>query len=525
MTAIATTLPRAITPRLSRTREWFRAHWVSLVLLTVLLCIVGAAMAWNLQGYPGRLNDDEGTYLNQGWWLFTQHQLSTYTYWYDHPPLGWVVIGAYGMLTGRFEAATSMVQVGREVMWGATVISAVLLYMLCRRLRFDRFWSAVAVLAFGLSPLAIYEHRMVFLDNLEVTWILGAFVFATSRRRSLGAAVGSAICFAGATLTKETSVIVLPVLLWVLLQHTDKRTRWWNVSVFGALYVLLSGFYFLFAILKGELFPGKGHVSLLWSLWYQFFAREGSGSLFDPASDTYRLVHVWFGLDPFLLWGGIGAAAVALIIRRLRPFAVLMLMLCLVVFKGGYLPSPYVIVVIPFAALLAAGVGDSWWGASRISNARHGERKSSWLRWGMRAPVLIGLALINALVVPPWVNSLRQQSSTHGDAWSRSATEWVEENTSKNDVVVVDQYLWGDLKRSGFNPLWYWKVNNDPQVTRDIIPNGYHSIDYVVLPYQPPGTLKTLPTLAKALKNSTKVVTFGHGQQALTVYKVKKDAS
>ena len=24
-------------------------------------------MAWNLQGFPGRVNDDEGTYLDRGW--------------------------------------------------------------------------------------------------------------------------------------------------------------------------------------------------------------------------------------------------------------------------------------------------------------------------------------------------------------------------------------------------------------------------------------------------------------------------
>ena len=47
--------------------------------------------------------------------------------------------------------------------------------------------SAVAVLLFGLSPIAQYFHRMVSLDNIETVWVLAALVAATSTRARLGA--------------------------------------------------------------------------------------------------------------------------------------------------------------------------------------------------------------------------------------------------------------------------------------------------------------------------------------------------
>src|SRR5260370_39613903 len=69
-------------------------------LLAGSLVLVGAAMAWNLQGYPGRANDDEGTYVDRGWAMLVTHHLSNYTYYWDHPFLGWATIAAWAGLTG-----------------------------------------------------------------------------------------------------------------------------------------------------------------------------------------------------------------------------------------------------------------------------------------------------------------------------------------------------------------------------------------------------------------------------------------
>lgn len=238
-------------------------------------------MAWNLQGFPGSVNDDEGTYVAEAWAMVYPHHLSHYTYWYDHPPLGWATIALWAWMTDGFHRVARAVMVGREVMWLATLVSCAMIYVLARRLRFRRVSAAAAVLLFGLGPLDIWYHRMVSLDNLATMWTLAAFAIAASRRQSLAAAFWSGFCFAAATLTKETIVLLIPALVWQLWQYTSSQTRRWNMGIFGAIYILLVSLYPLMAILRGELIPGPGHVSLLWALKYQL-TRQASEACWIP---------------------------------------------------------------------------------------------------------------------------------------------------------------------------------------------------------------------------------------------------
>jgi 4-amino-4-deoxy-L-arabinose transferase-like glycosyltransferase len=144
------------------------------------------ATAWNLEGFPARVDDDEGTYVAQAWAILYEHTLTHYSYWYDHPPLGWIQIAAFAWVTDGFDRVADAVYVGREFMWCLTLVGCVLVYALCRRLGLRQATSAVAVLLFGLSPIAQYFHRMVSLDNLETIWVLAALVAATSAKAGWG---------------------------------------------------------------------------------------------------------------------------------------------------------------------------------------------------------------------------------------------------------------------------------------------------------------------------------------------------
>ncbi|MGD8374033.1 MAG: phospholipid carrier-dependent glycosyltransferase [Candidatus Woesebacteria bacterium] len=498
-----------------RLPEWIKKHWVSIEVLMALMFVVGLANAWNLHGWPARLNDDEATYVDQAWAFLHNGTLSHYTYWYDHPPMGWIFIAAYAWVTDGFDRLSSAVMVGREAMWFVVMASCALIYLLVRRLNLSRFAAVGAVLIFGLSPLAIYEHRMAFLDNPATMWLLAAMVFALSPKKGLGAAMGAGICLALAVLTKETIGIMLPVVIWLMWRNSDRRTRIWNISVFVTIFGLLGFSYVLFAILKGELIPGSDHVSLGWALWYQFIGREGSGSVFDSASDSYRLVHVWFALDSWLLWAGLAAAFAGLFVKKLRPFAVAVLMQVSVVFKGGYLPSPYVIAVIPFMSVLVTGVLELLW-KSEMPITSSAKKLFIFTRRFAMVTTCTVLAVSMASVS---ISNIRSQSFSDGDLASLQATEWLMNNISKDDVVIVDDYIWGDLKIAGYNPVWYWKTSGDPQVTREILPEGYKNVDYVAMPYTPPSTLESLPVLGEAIKHSTVVASFGgSSEEAVTIY-------
>jgi 4-amino-4-deoxy-L-arabinose transferase-like glycosyltransferase len=525
--------------------KWYRRHRLSIAILVPLLTVVGLANSWNLQGWPGRVNDDEGTYVAEAWALLVPHHLSHYTYWYDHPPLGWALIAGWAWLTRGFARYPSAVMLGREVMWLICLASCGLLYGVARRFQMRRAAAAGAVLIFGLSPLAIYYHRMVFLDNPATMWTLAALAIAASPRRSLGAALWSGACTAIAVLTKETVILLMPAIVWVLCQYTDRKTRPWHLATYGATCLFLILGYPLFAALRGELFPGTGHVSLLWALYWQFFERSGSGSLLDPHSGTFGLAQFWLSLDPWLLLVGVLLLPVAVFDRRLRPLAFALGLQILILLKGGYVPYAYVTAMLPFAALLIAGIADTLWpplarsaksvGTAIPGKGRHaaplayqnwplpGRQSRWWLTQIRQALVIISVAAFAVMAVPGWWHSLESQAKVKGDADELAATAWIERNIPRGTVVVVDDYMWPDLKiHSRVYPLWLWKTDTDPWVTQHVLPHGYASIGYIVLAPQAASTLASLPTLRAALDHSRIVETFGDGITARVV--IKPDA-
>src|ERR1700722_18096827 len=256
-----------------------RSRRTGLLSLGLPLVLVMVATAWNLQGWPGRVDEDEGTYVAEAWAIIYEHHLAPYTYWYDHPPLGWAQLAGYIWLTDGFARYSSSIEVGREFMLLVAVASSILVYVLCLRLRFRPATAGITVALFGLSPLAVYYHRLVSLDNVGTLWLLAAMVAATSRRRSLGAAFWAGTFSAVAMLSKETIAILLPVVFWLIWQQSHLHTRKWHLAVYSVTVGLVTAFYPLFAALRGELFPGRGHVSLLWALWWQLLGRTGSGLL------------------------------------------------------------------------------------------------------------------------------------------------------------------------------------------------------------------------------------------------------
>jgi hypothetical protein len=599
-----------------------------------LLVIVGLATAWNLEGWPGRVDDDEGTYVSQAWAIIYEHTLTHYPYWYDHPPGGWIQIAAFAWITDGFNRVTDAVFVGRQFMVVVTLICCAGVYVLCRRLGLRQATSAVAVALFGLSPIAQYYHRLVSLDNVETMWVLAALVAATSTRRGWGPACRAGTCTAIAVLSKETALILVPVIVWALLQrdvepaavaapdarpadaaelagsadpaddpgdeaaagaagaagtswdtasetswdatsseagaatpvngmseagapdgteapvwmpdwsafmgrHTDDLqrlrgrlvsrparprgagprsagrvapsatsavTRPQSLAVYAVTLGLIVLLYPIYAIQRGEL-------SMLWAtLKFQFLNRPGSGSLLDSGSYTYSLVHTWITTDPWLLLGGFFAALFMLLSRRLRPLSVGLLLQVVVLLHGGYLPYFYVTAVIPFAAVLLAGTADTLWTKIDVSRlgARAAQGAGRVVPYLGRALVAVAALVAVVHVAPEWWSYLNTNSTANGDAPYLAAATWAEHNVPKNDTVVVDDYLWVDLKTHGLNPLWIWKITAQNTPT-------YKGIQYIILQQQSPTTLAGIPALQGAYAHSVLVKDFGNG---LTVRRV-----
>lgn len=500
----------------TRALAGLRVRAVSLAYLLPILTIGGIVNALGMAGSPQRI-DDEGTYVAQAWAVLQYGELAHYTYWYDHPPLGWLQIAGYAGVTGAFERWDTAVLAGREAVLVATLLAGALLWVLARRLRIHRVGAAVAVLLFLLSPLAVQFHRTVYLDNIATAWLLLAFVLAASRSTQLAAFTGAAIAFGIAVLTKETYLLALPVLAWVMLRGADRSTRRYTVSLAATVLVLMGTSYILFAAVKGELLPSAGQVSLYDGIMFQLSARDGSGSALDPDSLMSATLGMWWQLDPVFILAGLAAAVVGLFLRTLRPFAVLVLGLTAFMFRpGGYLPVPYVIMLIPFAALLIAGVADA------ALRAVHQHSRPGLGATASRAggAAVLGAGIVAALVATPlWATQLRGFVFADLDAPMRDAQAWIETNAQTSDRLLVDDAMWVDLVRAGWereDVVWYYKADTDPEVQAQS-PNGWRDTQFVVVTDSMRSFRAGFPEVRSAMDNSVTVASFGQNDQAVEV--------
>ncbi|PZE71632.1 glycosyltransferase family 39 protein [Curtobacterium sp. MCBD17_019] len=499
---------------------WVARHGASLVWVAPLLAITAVVQAWNMTGTPQRI-DDEGTYTAQAWAIGHLGELTHYTYWYDHPPLGWIQIAGYTQLTGAWLRYPYAVDAAREAMVFFAVVSAALLFVLGRKLGLSRAGATVAGLLFALSPLAVQYHRTVYIDNVATPWLIAAFVFALSRRQQLAGFTAAAACLGVAVLSKETYLLALPFVAWIAIRRADPSTRRYALSVAGAVLAIIGGGYIMLAAVKGELLPRSGQVSLLDGITYQLGSRNASGSIFDPSSLASKAVSQWWDLDPVFIVFGSAAAIVGLFLRRVRPIAALLVFLLAMMFRpNGYLPVPYVIMLIPIGAVLVAYTAErAVIAVMGLGRRRVRARRAVGLTW------LVACAAALVVAVPLWTVQLRGFFLADLDKPMQQAENWVGGNVPKSSRLLVDDAMWVDLVHDGFardNVIWYYKLDTDGAVERQS-PDGWRDSDYVVTT----DSMRTGGTSSKdvhaAIANSSIVASFGTGDQEVDVRRIHSE--
>ncbi|MFI2346691.1 ArnT family glycosyltransferase [Streptomyces sp. NPDC019443] len=541
-TPAAAAKPRPTVPVHIRPVIRFRSSRPDLLLCFGLLAVILLVQGWNITHFP-TLSDDEGTYLAQAWAVQQGDGLAHYTYWYDHPPLGWIQIAALTWIPSLIAPETMTVATMRFAMLLVSAACAVLLYVLARRLFLPRWAAGLAMLLFGLSPLSVVLQREIFLDNIAVMWMLLAFCLAASPSRHLWHHFAAGLAAATSVLTKETMLVVLPALLVTMWRHSHRDTRKFAVTGAITACALIGLAYPLFALLNNELFPGPGHVSLIDGITYQM-GREGSGSIFDSGSGSHGVFRSWLYYDRVLPLGGLAGAALLLVTlrwsvtaRALAGPALVVAILALVAMRpSGYLPAMYVIQALPFLALVLAG------GAASVAHAVLRRRLEAsppdphsrqgaggGVRGGapaVRRTVAAALALAAAAyVVPSWYAGNRDALTVDANAPYRAAASWMQNEVADpaSTRVLVDDALWLDLVHDGFEPgtgaIWFYKADLDPAVTKTM-PRGWRDLDYVVSSPTVRRDAVDLPNVKAALEHSKPVAVFGDGEDRIEIRRI-----
>ncbi|MEU8976552.1 glycosyltransferase family 39 protein [Streptomyces monashensis] len=516
----------------SRTRPpvRLRSSRPDLLLCGALLAAILVVQGWNIADYP-TLSDDEGTYLAQAWAVQQGRGLAHYTYWYDHPPFGWIQIALVSWIPSAISPGSMTVGTMRIVMLLVSGVSAVLVYVLGRRLSLPRWAAGLGMALFGLSPLAVVLSREIFLDNIAVMWLLLAFCLAASPSRHLWHHFGAGLAAAAGVLTKETMLVVLPALFVTMWRHSHRDTRKFALTGAVTACALIGFSYPLFALLKGELFPGAGHVSLWDGIKYQM-SRPGSGFILDQGSGSYGVLHSWLYYDRVLPLGGLAGALLLLLTwrwsvtaRALAGPALTVAVLAAVALRpGGYLPAMYVIGALPFLGLVLAG------GAASVVHAVirrwRAENEKRYLTGGRYALAAVLALAAGGYVVPHWYDGDRTAVTADANKSYRQASHWLSTRVAdpKDTRVLVDDALWLDLVHAGYRPglgaIWFYKADLDPAVTKTL-PHGYRDIEYVVASPTVRRDAKDLPGVRAAIQHSTPVATFGSGPDRIEIRRIQ----
>jgi hypothetical protein len=506
---------RVATP--ARLATWFRGHALGATVVASVILVLAVLHAWGLGRYPAFF-DDEGTYVAQAFAINELGALTHYTYWYDHPPLGWIQLAAWLRIAPTIGAETLAVAAGRQFIVVTFVLSAFFLYAVARRLGVRRSISTFALLLFGLSPVALHYQRMVLLDNIAVMWLLAALALSLSPGRRLSAYAAAGLCLAVAVLTKETFLLFAPAVLLSVYQHAADATRRFALLIFSAVFVAAASFYPLFALLRGELFEGANHSSLMYGVKFQL--NRAGGSVFDADSGPREVVEGWLRLDALILVAALALLPMLLAMRRYRVVGVgLLVPLAMLLRPDGYVPAMYVIAMIPFAALALAAVSEElaadvegWVGhLPRLRNVT------------AALAAIVALAVPSAVAASSWVSAGVQQLRTNDTSASEKAIEWLSTHADRQSFILTDDSIWTDLVQRGFHPdrtVWFYKLDLDPEV-----PLPWSTFDYVVATNYLRGNVYWLPRTRQVFERSDIVAIFISRSERIEIRRVEGSAA
>jgi 4-amino-4-deoxy-L-arabinose transferase-like glycosyltransferase len=501
------------------------------LLAAVMVAIVAAlAIGINLTGFPYHEND-EGTYVAQAWAVATLGRLAPYTYTYDHAPLGWITIAAWTSVIGGAQRFGTAIDTARALMAIIQVAATLVVFQIGLRMS-GRIWVGVlASLLFAVTPVGLYYHRRVLLDNLATLWLLvslwllipfGGRSDAAPRPVSLRRAILSALAFGGALLTKEVVVAALPAVALLALRPAPGPWRWRALLAWLVVSGLAVMLYPLSAALRGELLPGGASgVSLLGALSEQI-ARGRDGGLLSPDSEFWRLMGRWAREEPLLVLGGTVSALWLVARWRFRPaeasVGLAALGLWLFLGRGGIVLPFYLVPGLPLLALsLAIAVATLTRTIARPSLARLTPALTVTAGVLLLAPGLTSQTLgFGGDPLTLWTN--RQADA------QREAVGWLRANVPPSGRIVADDALWLDLRDGGFQDVHpYWKVERDPTIRREVFGDRWQAIEYVVVSPQLREDIRTadFALIPLALEHAETVAQFDTGGWPLEVLRVR----
>lgn len=503
--------------------------WLEAIVVVLGLIIAGIVHTFNMFNFP-RYALDEGTYMSSAS-AITRGQLWPYAYGYGHPPVAWMQIAAWAQLTGGFFTFGNSINSGRVLMLLYSLGSALLVYLIVRRFGASRSAGLLAMLIFALSPLSITYQRQVLLDNIATFWFLVSLYLLVIGNSRLLYIVLSAVALGISILSKEVMILFIPGMIYALWLHTTQFQRKFAIVAFTYSILAVASAFVLLAVLKGELFPpgwlpwdhNSHHLSLFDTYISQTKRTQTEGSF------AQSFANWWYG-DRLLMAGSILATAFNLLMgwwnRKQLLLALLAISFWILLIRGGVVLSFYLIPLIPLIAI-------------NVAMAVHSIM--SWIARLVRFDVVRVVLILGvvAALVPYDLAHMGVLYTQHPTSAQQQAITWVRQHVPHNDFIVINSYLFMELREPGGTGVGdgatypyahvYQNVASDPAISSNLLGGNSDRIDYIIADS---GMLTDINhdkvmygILDKALQSSIVRATFSTPDEnnniVITVYEVK----
>jgi 4-amino-4-deoxy-L-arabinose transferase-like glycosyltransferase len=484
--------------------SFLKKHFEVLALLLLNILMKG----WNLFEYPF-YNEDEGTYVSQATALIYHGKLAFYTYWYDHAPFGWLIISIWQRFIRLFnlefatyidETRVLMVIISTYILW--------CLIQLLKKFEINQNIILVMSLLYVYSPIVIYYHRSIFLDNIMMSLVMSSLLLMIGTKQGWRLLL-SGLVFGLAVLTKETAIFFFPYLLIVIFKNTTKENRNFILTLWLAIVGVTIFEYATFAIIKGEFLPSnfpifanKDRVSMIDTLLFQ----NNRSDFFWDENSTFRtsLRTSWLRLDPILVFFGTASVFLNLFNKHSRQN-----------FLGWMLGAGYIFYLLKWQALDFYIIPLLPIFIISISIFLQSNLKPKGVSFVTTFSVMI-------IIISTGFNLRRNQNIFYTSLTDsqREVINWAKINVDEDEFVVIDNYAFMDLNKPtgsiyDFQYHYFWKVEKDPEIRNGMLNNETKNISYVFMTGAMESELRELdfPFLNSYINEATLIKTIGDEYQ------------
>jgi endo-1,4-beta-D-glucanase Y/4-amino-4-deoxy-L-arabinose transferase-like glycosyltransferase len=490
-------------------------------LFVVALLLAGFLHGYNAFYYP-YFESDEGTYLFQAFAVKEYGELSIYTYWYDHPPFGWITIAAWvDLLQGDWNFFGNSLNTGRALMLLLHLVQVSLIFFIVNRVSRSPWLAFMAIIIYSTSPLAVYFQRRVLLDNLLTTWVLLSVAILFLQRVQLRHVVMSGVFFGLAMITKITTVMFSPAILFLLLTAKWNIHRGFRLLAWSLVVSSIFSLWLIYAAINTELVPAPEgeRVSLIGTILFQA-SRGTEVPFWHQGSSFMDNVVNWMVLDETYVYlvgfGLVVALLLALFSAQYRFFGLATLLYFLFLIRGGIVIGFYILPMLPFIAM------------SIVFGADIAIR---WLR--KRGVPVFAIASIFLVLVGTYAYHYYPKAIKYLTVDETSnqieALRWVKRELPEDTRIIVDIYGMTELLNPSFENNkkftiadWYFKVAMDPAIRYEKYLDDWRNFDYVLISHEMiyQSSLNELPVVYDAIRNSEPVMRWD--QNSTTFVDVQK---